>query len=271
MATLVTSTIFATKRIGEGNPWLPGFKLDQPSALRLFCFPYAGGAASLYRGWAANLPSEIQVCPVQLPGREQRLREPAYTDLKQLVEELARVLTPFLEKPFAFFGHSMGGLLSYELAQYLNRHYGFNPTALFVAGSRPPHRLENNNPIYQLSDEEFIEVLGYRYGGIPKIILETPEVLQLFLPILRSDFSVFDTYNYTHHQPLTCPLFVYGGEHDRAVSPTQLAAWEAQTTSSFKSQMIPGDHFFVRSNQGQLLEALTQDLTQILTKVGQAK
>jgi len=268
---MATSTAFPTKRISEGNPWLPGIKLDQPAALRLFCFPYAGGAASLYRGWAANLPAEVQVCPVQLPGREQRLREPAYTDLKALVAELARVLRPYLNQPFAFFGHSMGGLLSYELAQYLNHHFGISPAALFVAGSRPPHRLENNNPIYQLPDEEFIEVLGYRYGGIPKIILDTPEVLQLFLPLLRSDFSVFDTYNYPDHPPLTCPLFVYGGEQDRAVTPSYLMAWEEQTTSSFKSQMIPGDHFFVRSNQGQFLEALTQDLTQILTKVGQAK
>ncbi len=248
----------------NSGQWLPIIGQNQTAALRLFCFPYAGGGASVYRPWLSALPAAVQVGAVQLPGREQRLRETPYTDLNTLVPILAEALYPYLDRPFAFFGHSLGGLVAYELAQYLRANFGINPVGLLVAASRTPHKHSESEPIYHLPDEELVAALRYRYAGIPQAILNDPEVLRVFLPTLRGDFSLFDTYRYPGHAPLTCPIVAYGGEQDRAISHRQLAGWQEQTTGTFRLRMMPGDHFFVRTNQALVLREVEQALREIL-------
>ena len=177
-----------------GNPWL---RISQPklqARLRLFCFPYAGGAASIYRIWHQHLPADIEVCAVQLPGRENRIREHPYTNLVEGVQTLLPNLLPSLDKPFALFGHSMGALIAYELAQQL-QSYGQTPTHLLVSGRRAPMLPEPEALIHTLpSSAAFLNALQRRYNNLPALIFDDAELRELFVPLLRADLMLVETY-----------------------------------------------------------------------------
>lgn len=240
------------------TPWLAGVKPNLSASLRLFCFPYAGGAAAIFRSWQAELP-EVEVCPVQLPGRGRRLKEPAYTNVHTLVQELAQGLFPFLGKPFAFFGHSMGASISFELARYLRREHNLMPRHLFLSGRRAPHIPAEHAPIYNLPEPEFIT--GLRdLKGTPHEALEQPDLMELLLPLLRADFELSETYTYLNGPLLDCPMSIYGGEEDDDVPREHLEAWGQLTTGSVSVKMFPGDHFFVNTAQSNLLRTLSQEL-----------
>ncbi len=176
------------------NTWL---RINQPrpqARLRLFCFPYAGGAASLYRTWPQHLPPTIELCAVQLPGRENRIRESPYTNLVDLVAALLPNLLPVLDKPFALFGHSMGALIAYEVARQLQQHRQI-PTHLLVSGRRAPVLPEPEALPHTLpSDEAFLRELHRRYHNIPTVLFEETELRALFVPLLRADLTLVETY-----------------------------------------------------------------------------
>lgn len=244
------------------NRWLNCPSPNPRAALRLFCFPYAGGNSSIYRSWAEYLPLTAEVCAVLLPGREARLLERPYTCLPPLVRSLAEALLPRLDKPFAFFGHSMGALISFELIRELRRKHGLAPAHLFVSGRRAP-QIENNDPLtYNLPEGAFIEEIG-RFNGTPQEALEHPELMQALLPALRADFAVCQTYAYTEEPPLECPISVFGGLQDHDAPREYLEAWREQTTASYSLRMFPGDHFFLRKFQPLLLSLLAQQLRQL--------
>jgi len=181
------------------TPWLSGVKPNPRAAIRLFCFPYAGGGATIFRTWQSGLPSEVEVCPVQLPGRGRRLTEAAYTNVHTLVQGLAQGLFPFLDKPFAFFGHSMGATISFELARYLRREHHLMPRHLFNSGRRAPHVPGTQAHTYNLPDDEFLATL-HDLKGTPREALEQPELMELLDPKevdqRRDDFElkVIDVY-----------------------------------------------------------------------------
>lgn len=241
------------------SEWLAHHKLSPQAKMRLFCFPYAGGGAVIYRNWSDMLPQDIEVCPVQLPGRGKRLMEPAYTRLMPLVEDLVPALFPYFDRPFAFFGHSMGAMISYELSRVLNREYKIGPDYLFISGRRAPHLPPVEWETYRLPEAEFIENLR-NLEGTPAEILENEELMQLMLPLLRADFEVVQSYNHILGPPLDCPLSVYGGLGDSRVRKEHLEAWRKHTTSSFRLRMFPGNHFFLRTSQHQLIRSLLTDL-----------
>ena len=171
-------------------------------------------------------------------------------------------IMPLLDKPFAFFGHSMGALISFELARLLREEQSVEPTALFISGRGAP-QLESEDPItYDMPEDEFISELR-RLNGTPREVLEHPELLQLMMPILRSDFELCQTYTYTNAPPLNCPIFAFGGLQDEDVPRENLEAWRDQTTSALTVRMFPGDHFFLHSSQSSLLRALSSDLYQL--------
>lgn len=225
--------------------------------LRLFCFPYAGASALIYRTWPASLPSDVEVCPVQLPGRGARSKEPPFTRLSPLVEALAQALGPLLDIPFAFFGHSLGALVSFELARKVRKDYAINPVHLFVSAARAPQIPRRASPIHSLPDGEFLAELR-RLDGTPAELLECKEFMEIMLPLLRADFSVFETYKYLNEPVLDCPISAFGGLQDRRVSKVDLEAWHAQTDASFSLQMFPGDHFFLK--HPLVLRALAEEL-----------
>ena len=243
--------------------WFTSPRPNPRALLRLFCFPYAGGGAAIYRVWPHSLPSEVEVCVTHLPGRGTRLREQPFTSLDALVEAAAEAIAPLLDKPFAFFGHSMGAMISFELARRLREQDRPQPAYLFISGRRAPH-LPNHDPItYNLPEVELVRELR-RLNGTPREVLEHPELMELMIPLLRADFSVVETYVYRPGVPLDCPLTVFGGLEDSDVSREQLEAWREHITGKFALRMLPGDHFFLNDAQAQplLLSALARDLHQ---------
>jgi medium-chain acyl-[acyl-carrier-protein] hydrolase len=241
------------------NQWV-SFPVPNPeAALRIFCFPYAGGNTFMYRSWPEQLPLTVEVCVVQLPGRETRLREPSYRNLSALVEVLAEALLPHLDKPFAFFGHSMGALISFELTRELRRRGGPTPAHLFVSGHRAPQIKNHSTPTYNLPELDFLEDVR-RFNGTPREVLEHPELMQLMLPLLRADFALCQTYAYSPEPPLDCPINVFGGLQDQDVPRGYLEAWREQTSNTFTLRMLPGDHFFLRTFQPLLLNIFSQQL-----------
>src|SRR5882724_6229499 len=199
------------------NSWVGSPKPNGQSRLRLFCFPYAGGNSTIYRSWPDRLPPSIDVWPVHLPGRGGRLHEPAYTQLMPLVEAAAEALLPYLDKPFAFFGHSMGAMISFELSRLLRRRRAPQPLHLSVSGRQAPQVKDWDPPTYNLPEPEFVEELR-RLNGTPKGVLEHPELMQLMIPLLRADFEVCQTYSYTPEVPLDCPVTAFGGLNDQDVT-----------------------------------------------------
>lgn len=246
------------------NAWLGWPKPNPLAQMRLFCFPYAGGSALIYRNWPERLISEVEVCAINLPGRAQRLREAPYTRLSLLVEELAPAVRPFLDKPFAFFGHSMGAMISFELARHLRREQALAPAHLFLSGRGAPHLVkEADTPTFDLPDEEFVRELR-RLKGTPQEVLDNPELMQLMIPLLRADFTVCQTYEYRQEPPLDCPITAFGGLQDKEVPREQLEGWREHTSSTFRLVMLPGDHFFLNSQREVLLRILSQELSQSL-------
>lgn len=247
------------KTIPTSNSWLTCLRPKPQAKLRLFCFHYAGGGALSFRSWSDSLPPTVEVCAIELPGRGTRLMEPPFTQLEPLIQELTPVLLPYLNKPFAFFGHSMGALVSFELARILRKKYDLSPVHLFVSGRRAPQVPDPDPPIHTLPEHEFLDELR-RYNGTPESVLENAELMQLFLPTLRADFAVLETYVYTPEPLLDCPITAFGGLEDWKASCDDLEAWREQTNAEFSLQMFPGDHFFIHSAQPLLLQLLSRRL-----------
>jgi medium-chain acyl-[acyl-carrier-protein] hydrolase len=242
------------------NPWIVCTNPKPQARLRLFCFPYAGAGASIFHSWSRLLPPEIELCSIQFPGREGRLKETPYRQLLPLVEALSEALQPYLDKPFALFGHSMGALISFETTRHLRQRYSLEPVHLFVSGRRPPHLADPEPILHTLPDLDFIQQVQRRYNGIPQVILQDRELMQLFLPVLRADFQLFESYHYTYAPPFNCPISAFGGRHDQRVTEKELASWRDQTLRTFNLQMFPGGHFFLQSVRASLLQALTKEI-----------
>ncbi len=244
----------------KSSSWIACPKPNPQARLRLFCFPCAGGVASAYSAWSNNLPADVEVCSIQLPGRGSRLMERPFTRLPLLVQTLIPILQPYLNIPFAFFGHSMGALLCFEVARQLRRQNLPSPVHLFACSCPAPQISIPSPPIHVLPDTAFVAELRHRYNAIPQPILENNELMQLFLPSLRADFAMMGTYVYTTERPLDSPITVFGGLQDSAISYDELEAWRIQTHSSFTMQLFPGGHFFLHAPKSSFLQALSQQM-----------
>ena len=239
--------------------WTAGHEPNPQARLRLFCFPYAGGSALMFRIWSNALPADVEACPIQLPGRSTRLMERPFTDLSSLIQVLAQALSSLLDKPFAIFGHSLGALMGFELARQLRRQYGVSPARLFISAGCAPQIPRRGSPIHTLPAKEFLAEVR-RLNGIPKEVLEHDELMEIVIPLLRADFALYEAYVYSAEPPLNCPISAFGGLQDRKVTHRDLEAWRDQTTGAFSLRMLPGDHFFLNTTQPLLLQMLSQEL-----------
>lgn len=245
------------------SPWLLGFQASARPRLRLVCFPYAGGTAAAYRTWGTALPPDIEVLGVQLPGRGSRFKEPLATELAPLLDALALEITKLGEEaPFAFFGHSMGALLAFEVARELRRRGAPFPSHLFVSGHRAPGLPERNAPLHHLSDGEFLTALR-RYGGMPAAVLEQPELMEMVLPILRADFALIEAWRELQGAPLDLPITAFCGEDDANATVEEMDSWRAHTLGEFTRITLPGGHFFIQSAEPALLDVMTRALAQV--------
>jgi medium-chain acyl-[acyl-carrier-protein] hydrolase len=240
--------------VQKGNNSTVSLSSSAPK-FRLFCFPYSGAGASIFRPWAAPLAPDIEVIAIQPPGRESRLQEPLLNELPSLTEALTPALIPYLDRPFAFFGHSVGALICFEVARQLRRFELPTPFHLVVSARHAPQLPAPTPPIHQLADTDFITELR-RYNGTPEMVLQNTELMNFFIPILRADLAINETYIYTPEAPFEFPISAFGGLQDSQVDEDDLAAWAEQTQSEFSLQMLPGDHFFLKDQQEKILQSI---------------
>lgn len=229
---------------------------SQPK-LRLFCFAYAGGSAWIFRTWAQQLPDSIEVCAIELPGRGKRMAEPTIKSVTSIIENLGPELLPYLNLPFACFGHSLGALVAFEICRWLRHSVQLTPCHIWVSAAQAPQLPAEKAPIHTLPDTDFINELKH-YKGTPESILNNAEMMALVLPIIRADFTVLETYQYQPSALLTCPITGFWGQQDTIVNEVQVAAWNIHT-QDFCLKAIDGDHFFLQqpSFPRKLLPALT--------------
>jgi medium-chain acyl-[acyl-carrier-protein] hydrolase len=243
---------------GYDNAWVQRVRANSRADLRLFCLPFAGGSADVYSTWPGELPASIEVCSINLPGRGRRYTEPLCDQLVPLVERIAAGIVPFLDRPFALFGHSMGALLAFELAHVLSARAHVQPIHLFVSGAAAP-QLPSPHQFHTLPDAQFLAAVQ-NLSGMSAEVAANDELMALFLPILRADFAVAERYSHVAAGPLGCPLSVLAGRHDPLVALDLLPLWRVHSVAGCEIDLFPGDHFFLRSCRTQLLEILASRL-----------
>jgi medium-chain acyl-[acyl-carrier-protein] hydrolase len=227
--------------------------------IRLFCFPYAGGSARMFTAWQTGLPENVEVVPVEPPGRGSRFPEPLHDRAEPLVDDLLPRLLTRRDAPFALFGHSMGALLAFEIARRLEQRYGAPPLHLFVSAFRAPHLPPAAVPDHTLPDEQFRARLR-EFKGTPEEVLADEGLMELFVPILRADLAIAGTYRSTGGPPVTCPVTAFAGTEDREVGVSAVAQWSRHTTGGFALKAVPGDHFFLHSHRDLILGEIARGL-----------
>ncbi|CAH1238868.1 OLAH [Branchiostoma lanceolatum] len=240
------------------------------AAVRLFCFPWAGGGSGYYNNWGKLMPGNVEVYSLRLPGRETRLKEPCHKTMEALTNDISTTLLPKLkDKPFAFFGHSMGAFTAFEVARYLQKWYGLQPQHLFVSGVSAPQSplryQKNRQPVSEMSEEAFLDYIR-QIGGTPEEILQNKGMMKLFLPPLRADLELLDAYNYQipdSGPELSCPVTCFDGTEDR--DHDQDAWFQLTSHSAFQKTKLPGGHFYLldKNNQQTLLKHILQTLENI--------
>ncbi|PZS36923.1 MAG: thioesterase [Pseudonocardiales bacterium] len=231
---------------------------ERPDAeVVLVCVPYAGGGASIYRELARRIPPHVEVLAARLPGRESRFcEEPVVSP-----DQLADAIEGAVQRPYAFYGHSMGARLAFETTRRLDERGGRLPQRLFIGGCKPPH-LTSRGPlegISRLPEAELIDSLTAA-GGMPAEVLATPELLELVMPALRADLAWCDNYRYRPGRPVAMPIRAFAGHDDPTVTPDDMQAWEQHTASRFDLHVLPGDHFFVNDSVAELCLFVADDL-----------
>lgn len=240
--------------------WLRRVDPNPQARLCCFCLPYAGGNARLFQSWSQHLPASVEVCALELPGHGVRLTEPPLSNMNEMLDAIAHVIQPLCDRPFVLFGHSMGALISFELARYCRRHGLPMPAHLYVSGHRAPQLPDPEPPVHTLPDAAFREKLTRLQGTAPEV-LANDEFMALLLPVLRADFALCENYAYNAEPPLPCPITAFGGSRDPSTQRGRLRAWRSQTQAKFTPHVLPGHHFFIHSAEASLLQQLNLSLT----------
>ena len=243
------------------SPWFLQPRRASIGRVRLFCIPFAGAGATALYPWAAALPESIEPVLVQLPGRENRLREEPFRQAPALVRALTEAIHPELDRPYGLLGYSLGAILAFELARALRERGAPAPRRLFAAARRAPHLPDPEPGFSHLPDAAFSIQLQQRYGGIPAAMWENPELLALFLPTLRADIALMDGYECLPGEPLGCPISVFGGLDDAHVSEEALTAWQQHTNAGCRLRLLPGGHFFLHAARDAFAGAVVDDLS----------
>lgn len=240
--------------------WFNNFSKNIGAPYRLFVFPFAGGSSSIYRSWAARFPG-IEVMAVCLPGRETRIEERPLDSMPALMQQLVPQIAPFLDRPFAFFGHSMGALMAFDLTRQLARSGLPQPDQLFLSAFHAPEHLSGRKTLHTLPDRDFLRHL-IQYGGMPPAVLEAPELLRLMLPVMRADFSMIETFELGVFPPVSMEIISFCGSEDHAAPHQDMLGWRDHTAAAFSLTTLPGGHFFLKTAENQLLQLLATSLEQ---------
>lgn len=244
-------------------PWIVALNSVREPGLRLFCFPYAGGGASAYRKWSPLLPPGVELLAAQMPGREARIMEPALRDMDPVLEHLVSAIEPLLDRPFAFYGHSLGALVAYELVVLLRSRGLPMPAHLFLSGRRAPSIPIGRRSFHDLPDDELIDEIR-AMSGTSEGVLQNDELMTLMLPTLRADFAVHDRYRYSRCAALDVPLSIFGGLDDIATTTENLSAWAGMTSRGAQLSLFRGGHFFIDETRDEVLAAISRTLGRLL-------
>ena len=253
------------------NKMTPWFTIPTPrrtAKIRLVCFHYAGGGASIFQQWGSQLPEYIEVVAVQLPGREDRFKDQPIADINTVTTLLQVELSCLLDKPYAVFGHSMGAILSYEWLRAVKKNNWSSPFLYIPAGRQAPHIPNKSPPLCLSPDQEFVEGLIKKYPDTMRAALENTELRQLSMPKLRADFTLAETYEYKPGTTLDCPILALAGQQEYCIEEHELLAWENHTTNSISTSRLPGDHFFILSSRSALLYFISGKLKAAYNKNG---
>ncbi|HEY7144653.1 MAG TPA: alpha/beta fold hydrolase [Streptosporangiaceae bacterium] len=243
---------------GEPDRWLRTFRPVPGSAALLFCFPFAGGAASYFYPFAAALAPLAEVRAVQYPGRQDRIMEPCAQTIGELAAAIAAVLARAADRPYAFFGHSMGALVGYEVARALRRRGLPGPRWLLVSGQNAPSRTEPDY-VRARDDGELVAELR-ALGGIDPQLLDDQDMLAVILPPLRSDYRAIEAYQHQRGQPLDCPVTALAADDDRYTTVPDVEAWAGHTAGAFDLRVFHGGHFFIDACQDEVTGIITAAL-----------
>ncbi|WP_018220881.1 thioesterase II family protein [Salinispora pacifica] len=220
---------------------------------RLICFPHAGGAANSYRGWAELMPASVEVVAVQYPGRQDRCGEPFVASIAELADRIAALVQDELDRPTAFFGHSMGAIVAYETARRLTPRFPTPLTALIVSARKAPGTPPAGLPATDAQLRDYVR----RLGGAGAGIVHDDAVWELIAPPLRHDLNLVRAYTYVPGAPLTCPIVSIVGEQDSTVSAADAARWAPHTMGAYTAYSVPGGHFYLDSDPARLARLLT--------------
>lgn len=221
------------------------------ASLRLFCFPYAAGNASTYIGWIKHLPEEVELVVVQPPGRANRIGEDPIDNMDELVQKVSEEIASCLDKPYIFFGHSLGSRVAFEVMQTARQKGWLMPLHYIASGSSAPHVNRTHKHVSHLTDDEFIHALK-RFDGAIEEIIQNENLVNLFLPLLRADFNIADTYYREPGEPLDVSLSVFGGNGDEDARPDELPSWSAHFLNDPEISLFNGNHFFIDSAQADV-------------------
>lgn len=242
------------------NLWITYPKPDPQASIRLFCFPYAGAGSSIYQRWTGSLAG-IELGLINLPGRDARVHEPLQTSMVTLAAQICENIMPHLDRPFAFFGHSMGGLLAFEVARQLRRQKAPQPAHLIISSRRAPHLPDPTAHFWRMSKTEFLATIERLYGALPALIRQDEDILNMFLSIMQADFTMMGTYQFCPEEPFTFPLTVLGGQHDPSVRENDLQGWKQLAGADFEVILFPGDHFYFQKTPLPFFDVLRRKLS----------
>ncbi|MBW4687575.1 MAG: acyltransferase domain-containing protein [Komarekiella atlantica HA4396-MV6] len=251
-----------TELANQTASWIAYHKPKPNSYLHLFCFHPWGSSASIFKKWSDELPPYIEVLPIQLPGRQQRLKEKPFTEFVNLIEVLGDFIHTYLNKPFAFYGHSMGALIAFELAYTVKQKYNISPQYLFLGGAQAPSDVSFLNKIKTFSQNQILNYL-LDISEIPEAIYNDKLLVEELMEIFKADLQLLQSYCHRKQEPLDCPIYTFGGIDDVSVSEEQLSLWSHYTQNTFKLQMLPGKHMFLKNNLKSILDVISEEILKL--------
>ncbi|MGW7410977.1 thioesterase II family protein [Streptomyces sp. NPDC054863] len=231
--------------------------------VRLYCFPHAGGSASVFRGWAELLPEWVELTAVQYPGRQDRYGDPLPASLPELAEEILDGIGADFDLTTAFLGHSMGAVVAFEAARLLRPRFPSPLAMLFASGSKAP---AVRRPKGLTFEEDGIRGYLDALGGAGAQALTDPELWRIAYPVICGDLRLAETYHYRAGAPLACPLVAVGGDQDPAVTPEDIALWKDCTMSGADIHVLPGGHFYFEESLPELAALLTRKLNELTVR-----
>jgi pyochelin biosynthetic protein PchC len=239
----------------QSSAWIRRYNPAPHAPTRLVCFPHAGGSATFYLPVARAMAPALDVLAVQYPGRQDRRSERAIDDIRELADSVVAELKPWLDRPVALFGHSMGATVAFEVATRLERD-GVVPVALVVSGRRAPSRFRPGH-VHQFDDRQMVAELR-KLSGTDATLLGDEEVVRMILPAIRSDYRAVETYRYHPGPKLTCPVLTLMGDRDPEVTPDEAQAWAEHTSGRFDLRTFPGGHFYLNEHATAVMDAIAE-------------